>query len=40
MLMKSTDRAALQSLLSSALPDLRHQVGAGLVIDVDPQSLL
>jgi primosomal protein N' (replication factor Y) len=40
MLMKCVDREALQSLLRDHLSELRHQVGAGLIIDVDPQSLL
>jgi primosomal protein N' (replication factor Y) len=40
MLLKSPEWEPLQALLRSVLPQIRQRVGAGLTIDVDPQSLL
>jgi primosomal protein N' (replication factor Y) (superfamily II helicase) len=40
LLLKSPEWEPLQALLRSALPQLRQRAGAGLTVDVDPQSLL
>jgi primosomal protein N' (replication factor Y) len=40
LLLKGPARDPLQALLRSRMPQLRQQVGAGLQVDVDPQSLL
>jgi primosomal protein N' (replication factor Y) len=40
LLLKARTREAVQQLLRASLRPLRQHVGAGLAIDVDPQSLL
>jgi primosomal protein N' (replication factor Y) len=40
LLLKSPEWEPLHALLRAVLPQIRQRVGAGLTIDVDPQSLL